>query len=248
MLFSLVFLQLLKVIISKTSMLAPNDRVLFVGGPNVFMGTAVNHGFINTFLEESNKHLQNITVFNGGMRSSDFNKMFLGIDAFSEAFRPTKVIYMIDYDTSSGMSREVMDASKRNVEHVVVKLLALEVEIILCSVLLQGERGSGGNEVLEEYVGMTAQVAKNYDVVYIDIYTKMCKYLEKVNIDDQHHSVLTVDGSILNEKGHFFVAGTILTALAVPIAPLNPISSEIERIERVRANVAHISKHKLLKL
>jgi hypothetical protein len=231
------------------SVLQANDRVLFIGGTNVFMGSVMKHGFVNVFQSEARMVFQNVTVFNGGARRFHFEKIFTGLDLMIAQYNPSKVVLLLDHDNFNGVDvNSLRREIKRQIEHLIVKILGTGREPILCSAIVMGEQDSGDAVILEEYLGLTTQLAIDYNIMHIDIYSAMCKYLEFVNVDNQPQSILTHNGLILNERGHFLVASTILSSMGVSTYKSNPsnvVASEHERIKRVRAHRLHVKKNKL---
>ena len=91
-------------------------------------------------------------------------------------------------------------------------------EVILFSPVIIGERYDGKNpydEVLEEMSGICATQAKQYNFKFYDLYSNFLKYLEKHNLENLDHSILTYDGIHLNPLGHRFLATEILISLGI---------------------------------
>lgn len=214
----------------------------------MFMGSALPYGFINVFKSEVRKKFEGLSVHNGGSRHYQSERLLSGLDLMVETYKPTKIVLILDHDHFTGVTIESLREVKREIEHLVVKVLAFGIEPILCSSIVIGEKDSGDNALLDEYLGVTRRIASDYRIAHIDLFSEMCKYLEMVNIDNQPHSILTHDGTILNERGHYLVASIILHSFGVYSYRSNMNSAvvlEQERVKQIKADVQHMRKHGL---
>lgn len=120
--------------------------------------------------------------------------------------------------------------------------------MILCPLTVRGERVDIENEMddlIQLYTLINKQVASEYSVMYINIAPQVNQFLEMNNIDNLDHSVLTLDGSVLNERGHMFVALALLRDFGISQHSLvgdNSIRREQLRVLAIKQETDRLSE------
>ena len=228
-LFFLVFIQVLSLFIlvspaasrrkepvvrSVKYTIAENDRILFIGDSSTLQGSTSEHGFVNDFEVEVKRQFPNVNIFNGGgnyenklIHTSVLNGQLI------KHFKPTKIIMVSGNKQFVNGSQTNPVILRKETELIMAAVLGTSIPFIFCSTLPYGERVDGSNEmniVLEEFVGMTTRVAKDFKAMHIDLFSQYYKFLEKANIDNLMSSVLTYNQTVLNPVGHKLVATVLL--------------------------------------
>jgi hypothetical protein len=67
--------------------------------------------------------------------------------------------------------------------------------------------------VVEEFVWLTNQVARDYGAMHIDLHGALLKYQEITTIDGLPHSFITHDDGVLSEVGHAIIAQILVERL-----------------------------------
>jgi hypothetical protein len=198
----------------------PNDRIMFIGDSNTFQGSTAPHGFVNIFQRELKKQFEEATVFNAAINLATNEQIREKIieGGALKFYMPTKIIMVSGHDQFVNYTSTSLKTLRFEIESIMAAVVDIPISFIFCSTLLYGEKIDGSNEmdeIVEEFVGMTQRVAKVYDVMFIDLYSKQLKYLETTNIDNLPSSILTHNGTALNAAGHSLVASTLLQELGI---------------------------------
>ena len=223
---------------SATVTIMPNDRVLFLGNMNTLMGSTDHVGFVNIFTNQVNSKVANVTFLNAGYANVDNKEMLTKVDtALLPYFKPNKVIVTFGVEVLADVSHvDLLPTARFELESIVARLVQDGLSVVLCPIALHGEKIDGTNgkeDILEEYLGINKQIARDYDLHYVNLAAQVSKYLEKNNMDNLPHSVLTLDGSLLNEKGHMFVALTLLRSLNIESSSLQADNVVVREMQRV---------------
>lgn len=229
-----------------------NDTILFFGGMNTLIGASMPHGFANIFKTEVQAAYSNITVINGGYADLDGAHMYAKIDNIlkSSKFKPSKVIFSTGIEVLKDRNDPSTHLKLRfELESVVARIVQDRIQVVLCPLPIQGERVDIEKELddtIAAYVGMNKQVARDYDVMFVNLVPLMDQYWERNNVDKLSHSLLTVEGTILNEEGNTFVALALLRSLGVNKHSLvadnivlreelrvHELKQELQRVQRI---------------
>ena len=92
---------------------------------------------------------------------------------------------------------------------VIVKLLASNSKIILCTPSVIGEKQNGQNEQDEDlnlYCDVVRKLAKEYSLQLCDLREAFVSHLQQFNYENLIEGILTTDGVHLNEEGNKLVA------------------------------------------
>ncbi|KAJ1419707.1 hypothetical protein B484DRAFT_400093 [Ochromonadaceae sp. CCMP2298] len=239
----LLALMLLSPCVSLNYILESNDRVLFVGHMNAMLGS-LPHGFVNIFGREANSVLQNVSVFTAGAEAN--LDLLVKLDTLLDHYKPTIVVVSLGIEAFSGRGTlESLGEIKYEVESIVARLLQEGQKVILCPMAFSGERTDSSNgldEVLGEYAQVNKQIARDYAVMGVNLSNEVGRYLQANNVDNQQHSVLTLEGSVLNERGHMLAALVLLRALGVTGHSLASDDLLVQEERRVQALKRELSR------
>ena len=221
-----------------------NDSVLFLGGINTMMGSTLPHGFVNLFRNEISKTLANVSIANAANRRANSADLLRSLDLILVGKNiPTKAILTFGIEV---LEIETLSQLRFETESIVARLLQDGVEVILCPMVVNGERLDDTNEkddILFEFNGMMKHIVRDYDVMYINLAPQIEQFLLKNNVDKLPHSVLTVDGDILNETGHTFVALALLRGFGITDHSLisdNVVLREELRVHKLKQEMDRI--------
>lgn len=95
---------------------------------------------------------------------------------------------------------------------VIIKLLAANSKIILCTPTVIGEKSRNQNEQdsdLNLYATVVRKLAQEYNLLVCDLRENFVNYLQENNGEDMAIGVLTLDGVHLNENGNKLVASSL---------------------------------------
>jgi hypothetical protein len=198
--------------------LKSGSRVLVIGDRIAFDGNTSPYGFIqliqNVLNSLLNFQFESLIELNSFSMSEQL-RSYMSLDS---SYHPNIIFVMLGTQMiiDNVLSEHIYEHQLRK---VMIQLNSTNCStIIVFSPFLCGERYDGGNEydlVLEEVSAVSKQVAKEFKAFYIDIRVKLLKYLEKYNIENLDHSVLTFDGYHFNPNGHSFIAYQILNFIGM---------------------------------
>merc|ERR1711871_977422 len=146
---------------------------------------------------------------------------FYGLLESLRSWHPTVLIVQF------GMSDVLIDAEPSDnfayyryyLEGIVSRALANDVsEIVLLSPPFHGDNAYIENRehrALEIITGITKSVARQYDVTFLDVYSRLHKFAENHNPFRYSRHVLTTDGITLNECGNKILAGSLLELFGI---------------------------------
>jgi hypothetical protein len=244
--FVLLFTFLLQSICSKEESIELNDRILFLGDTNTLLGSTNPFGFINLFQKELSSTVQNVTIKSVGFRKSTTMEIFHKLESnILKEFTPSKVILILSNNEFHIDSSLPVEQNRLALESIIANFLHTNTSVIICSVLVDGEKTDGTNELdekLEMHIEMTKTIASDYNVMFIDLYSPMMRYIGHVNIDNLSHSVLTHNGKFLNDGGHLLIAMTLLRAFKIKnsLMKSNSLLTEVHRVQKQKENLLRI--------
>lgn len=249
--FILVFLGVSSVwSATSTFSVKSDDRILFLGGMNVVTGGALPYGFVNVLKHEMQILYPNITVQSAGFADDDGTELLSNLNMLllENMYKPTKVILSLGLEMSTGHTDIAsLDRLKFELESLVARLQQDKIEVILCPVAFGGERVDVEHDIdefIQAYTLINKQIAKEYDVMHVNLAPQVNSFLDSNNIDKLEHSVLTLDGSILNERGHLFVALALLRGFGISQHSLsedNAIVREQLRVHAIKLEIDRIN-------
>lgn len=233
---------------SSTFPLRPNETILFLGGMNVVTGGSMPYGFVNVFKREIQVLFPNVTILTGGFADDDGEQLLTNLNTLlTQTTKPNKVVLSAGLEMFTGhMEASSFEQLKFELESLVARLKEDNIEVILCPLTIHGERVDIENElddIIQAYTLINKQVASEYEVMYVNIAPQVNAFLERNNIDLLDNSVLTLDGSILNEKGHMFVALALLRSFNVKQHGLmndNVVLREQIRVQKIEAELERV--------
>lgn len=248
-------------------LIQPNDRILFVGGTNTFLGSISDYGFITLLRHESEKVVRNVTFYNGASRTvKGLSRLARLRDDLIEHYRPTKVVLTLALTDSGEYSspQDLLTGARFEVESILAMLVDRGIDTILCPLELTTDSvhqsvgvgsSSGGGEtshlLMEDFVWALSQVARDYGAMFVDLHLPLLKYLEGANMDDLPHSVLTFDGRTLNEAGHSLVAQVLVERLLgrgqqhAEFVENNAAALEKQRVDSLRSALHYHAQREL---
>jgi hypothetical protein len=183
-------------------------------------------------------------------------------------YQPNKVFISFDMDIlldddvnslSSTTGSSNLNQRRKQLELLVAKIIELDedddrsrnIDIFLIPLLIHGESVDGSNEhdeLIEDYLYINYQIARDYGVFYIELFYDFSKYLEKNNIDNLSHSVLTVNGRILNDLGHMYTCLLLLKAFRITDHSLvgeNIAINEERRVFKIKEELSNLNRYYL---
>lgn len=201
-------------------LIQPDDRILIVGGTNAFLGASMSYGFGQLVRDEANTIMKNVSCFNGGNldKSYDLVSLKSKLPALLQHHSPSMIILVLGMRESNSLSKPIPQIRKE-IETILVDLTLRNIEVVLCpiDVYANGEatptESYDADDTIDQLVWLTNRLAKDYGVMQIDLHTAMIDYLRQVNYEELPQSMLTYDGYTLNERGHAFVAQTLMQRL-----------------------------------
>lgn len=222
------------------------DSILFLGGLNTVTGRTSPNGFINIFEREVKRSVGEVSVIHGGFAGADGSELLKKVDTMlTNHIMPTKAILTVGVDI---LAVESVHQLRSQMESIVARFLADDVEVILCPLLIDGERRDVPSELDDlsfELMQMSKQIARDYGIMLINLQPQLRNFWSQTNIDKLEHSVLTLDGRTLNDLGHMFVALQLLKALGVEHKTLqadNILLREQQRVAAVKEELAQLAK------
>jgi len=99
---------------------------------------------------------------------------------------------------------------------IIVKLLAANSNIILCTLSVIGEKQNNTNpqdEELEAYSNVVKKLAQEFNIILCDLREAFVQYINENNYENVEQGLLTTDGVHLNEEGNKLVAIRIWEAI-----------------------------------
>jgi len=181
-------------------------------------------------------------------------------------YQPTKVFISFDMDVVSDDVNSLTTTGSRNLnqrrrqlELLVAKIIELDedddrkrnIDVFLIPILIHGERVDGSNEfdeLIEDYLFINYQIARDYSVFYIELFYDFSKFLEKNNIDNLSNSILTVNGRVLNDLGHLYTCLLLLKAFRIADHSLvtDNLAIDLERrVFKIKEDISHLNRHYL---
>ena len=221
------------------------------------------------FENEVNKIYSNVTFLNHASAHCNATELYTSMKELLSYYQPTKVFISFDMDILSddvnGLSTTTTTGSsslnqrRKQLELLVAKIIELDedddgdrsrnIDIFLIPILIHGESVDGSNEhdeLIEDYLYINYQIARDYSVFYIELFYDFSKYLEKNNIDNLSHSVLTVNGRILNDLGHLYTCLLLLKAFRITDHSLvgeNLAINEERRVFKIKEELSNLNRY-----
>lgn len=202
--------------------LQKGDRVVFLGD-SITAGGVGKTGYITMMkatVAEKHKDL-GVELIGAGVSGNKVPDLQKRLEKDVLAKKPSVVVVYIgindvwhgENDPSRGTSKEKFDEGLRD---VVGRIKASGARVVLCTPTVIGEKKAGGNKLdaqLDEYAGISRQVAADTGSKLCDLRKAFVDHLVKNNPDDKASGILTTDRVHLNEAGNRLVAETMLGVL-----------------------------------
>ncbi len=192
-------------------------RIIFFGDSITEQGKLLN-GFISLInrkieVEELIKKYQTIVSGKSGNRIYDLH---FRIESDVLAKSPNIVIVNIGTNDVSG---KILTGTGLDIERfenfyrsIIVKLLAANSKIILCTPALIGEKKNNSNlqdEDLNMYCEVVRKLSKEYALFLCDLRETFIYQLSETNYENLESGIFTTDGVHLNDEGNRIVANRL---------------------------------------
>ena len=109
-----------------------------------------------------------------------------------------------------------IDKYERFYRAIIVKLLAANSQIVLCTLPVIGEKQNNQNlqdQDLEDYSTVVRKLAKEYSLKLCDLREAFVNYINQNNYENIEQGLLTTDGVHLNEEGNKLIATRVWEAI-----------------------------------
>ena len=204
-----------------------NDRIIFLGDSITQAGDQAG-GFVTLVREAVAKRHPDlkIEIIGAGIGGNKIGDLLARLDRDVIQKKPTKVIVYIGINDVWGLPAGGGTPNKEfgsGLRRVVNQIQATGAEVVLCTASVIGEKTNGSNELdeeLDKYCEITRQVARDKQVVLVDLRHQFLRQLKKINPEQDVEGHLTTDGVHLNPTGNKFVAQQMLAALGFDESPL----------------------------
>lgn len=196
-------------------------RILFFGDSITEQGKALS-GFISLInrqieIEDLVKKYQTIASGISGDRVYDLC-FRIDEDVLSKSPNITVIFIGINdiwckQKNGTGLDKDRYEKFYRT---VIVKLLASNSKIVLCTLSVIGEKQNHQNlqdEELENYSNVIKKLVKEYSLILCDLREAFVNYLNQNNYENLEQGLLTTDGVHLNDEGNKLVATRVWEAI-----------------------------------
>jgi len=200
--------------------LAKGDRIVFLGDSITQAGVRPD-GFVTLVaqaIKEQHPDL-GVEVIGAGISGHKVPDCQKRLDRDVISKKPTIVMIYIGindvWHSQSGRGTSKEDYEK-GLHDLIKRSTDAGARVILCTPSVIGEKTDGSNKLdtmLDEYCGISRQVAKATGTQMLDLRKKFLAHLKQHNPDNKERGVLTGDGVHLNKEGNQFVADCMLEAL-----------------------------------
>ncbi|UCH10750.1 MAG: SGNH/GDSL hydrolase family protein [Fidelibacterota bacterium] len=198
--------------------LQTGDRIVFLGNSITQLGDDPG-GFVSLVRDTlSARHpdmgLEIIGAGISGNKVPDLQKR-LSTDVL--ALRPSVVFIYIGindvWHSTMAWGGTPKDRYEEGLASIISRITAAGAEAVLCTPTVIGEHHDGTNpldDMLDEYAGISRQVARTAGIPLLDLRKSFLKYLRTRNTENLEEGILTEDGVHLNTAGNRLVASEIL--------------------------------------
>jgi hypothetical protein len=230
----------------------PNDNILFIGNTNTLVGSTSPNGYVSIFKQEVNDAMGlNVSTYHLSSPLFDKNGLLAKLNSVLQSgLVINKAVLALGTEVFNSVSHfddSILSSVRFDIESVVARLVQDNIDVILCPMAFQGEKFDGTNNMdalLEEYNQINRQISRDYNVTFVNLSAQMLKYWERNNLDNLPHSVLTIDGSVLNDRGHVFVALSLLRS--VDVVKHGMAESNIVADEELRVRALRVEKERIV--
>jgi len=200
--------------------LKSKDRIVFLGDSITQQG-ADPKGYVSLIKQamETRHAAWGIEIINAGIGGHKVPDIQARLEKDVLSRKPTVVVVYIGInDVWHSLSNDgtPKDRYVSGLTDVLSRIQKTGVRVLLCTPSVIGEKKNGANPLdamLEEYSGLSRQVAAKLAVPVCDLRQMFKDHLESHNPSNQELGILTADTCHLNEAGNAFVARQILLAL-----------------------------------
>ncbi|MCL4539884.1 MAG: SGNH/GDSL hydrolase family protein [Bacteroidetes bacterium] len=204
--------------------LGPRDKIIFLGDSITEQGGGPR-GYV-TIVTDSlrakyGEHAP--AVINAGISGNKVTDLQARLDRDVLSKKPTVVVVYIGINdvwhfASPGLGGTPKDVYEAGLRDVVSRVRATGAAVILCTPSVIGEKHNGGNPqdtMLDEYSGISREIAKETGVSLCDLHKIFVAYLRLNNQDNVRENILTIDGVHLNDGGNKLVARSIMESIGL---------------------------------
>lgn len=189
-------------------------RILFFGDSITEQGMALS-GYISLINRqiEAEDSVKKIQTTGSGISGNRVYDLYLRLEQDVLAKSPSIVVVYIGINDVWGKQKSGTGLDIERYEKfyraIIIKLLAANIKIVLCTPSVIGEKLNGENEQdedLDMYSHVVRKLATEYQLWLCDVRLVFISWLQENNIDNLSEGVLTTDGVHLNEAGNRLVA------------------------------------------
>jgi len=200
--------------------LKKGDRVVFLGD-SITQAGARPGGYVSLVRDYLNEHQKDLGVTIIGAGKSGHKvpdcQQRLQRDVLSK--KPDVVVIYIGINDVWHWNRgrgTKKDAFEKGLHDIIARCKKEGARVILATPSVIGEKTDGSNrfdKMLDEYSGISREVAKETGSELLDLRKQFLNHLEKHNEKNADRGILTSDTVHLNKAGNQFVADAVLVAL-----------------------------------
>jgi len=205
--------------------LVKGDRIIFLGDSITEEGVQPEGYVTRTAKVISDTYPDlNIEVIGAGISGHKVPNCQKRLDRDVISKKPTIVVIYIGindvwwWNGRWGKGTTIEDFES-GLHDMIKRITTAGARVILSTPTVIGEKTDGSNEfdnMLEEYSGISRQVAQATGSQLLDLRLEFMNYLKKHNTENLERGILTRDGVHLNEQGNVLLSALMLDALMVP--------------------------------
>ena len=189
-------------------------KIIFFGDSITEQGVLMG-GYIEVInrLIESEEVVSKYQTIAKGVCGDKVYDLFLRMDEDVLRFSPNITVVFIGINDiwckeSNGTGLDIIKF-ENFYRAIIIKLLASNSKILLCTPTVIGEQINGNNNLdadLDDYSNRIKQLAEEYNLHLCDLRDAFTTYIQQNNFDNQESGILTLDGVHLNKDGNSLVA------------------------------------------
>lgn len=185
----------------------PALKIEFFGDSITYYGYQEDDGYVNNvvkLLKDSGLKVKPIPAGICGQTTRDMlNRLYSDIK-----MKKPDVVFFMGGINDVWKNRIEFSESKQNLESIISEIKSYGVQLIIISVTIVGEDiNSAKNKEIDNFNNYLKDLAKKYDVQYIDVNTVFKNELKKYK---NPNGILTIDEVHLNYDGNKILADTIV--------------------------------------
>jgi len=201
------------------------DRVLVVGHCDTVHGNAYEYGFVSTLRESLKYKYENMTFDSLGICHDDHDSFLKDFrDGPLSSFQPTVAMLFFGHEI---LPRDT--SARADIERIVAHFARVTPKILVSGLFghHQVTLQQTDNQRCENWNDALRQIAKEYEVYFLDLWSPLHQLRSQTGSHDQ---ILSYDGYRLNELGHKIVAKHVLHAFGLSTANSTNLMGEMEEL------------------